>query len=81
MTTQGISFPFYKLGGSSCLDSAKQALQPGRNTQWALTAVSAKESQPTVTLGSLVFNLSSSEPVTGHPSVPGTVLGKAEPQS
>ena len=37
MINQGLSFPFYKMGGSSCLVSAKQMLQPGKKVQWAPT--------------------------------------------
>lgn len=37
MINQSLSFPFYKMGGSSCLVSTKQMLQPGKKAQWAPT--------------------------------------------
>lgn len=41
MINQSLSFPFYKMGGSSCLVSAKQMLQPGKKVQWPLLCVRA----------------------------------------
>lgn len=68
MATQGLSFPFYKMGGLSCLDLPSVCCSQAEKHKGLLLCVMA-----TV--------VSSSEPVTGLTSVSGTVQGNVGPQS